>query len=200
MRHGVTKDKAIAESGVQLVAGAETSSTVIRYTILHLLTTPRVYQKLRKEIADAIAAGTASSPIRLEEAKRLPYLQAVIFEGIRMRPPGLYGHYKVVPAGGDTLGGIFVPGGTAVGHNSFSLMRRKDIFGQDVDIFRPERFLECSDAQRIEMDRAIDIHFGTGRWMCAGKQVAYTELYKIYFEVSAAGRSCCLVAAMLASC
>lgn len=100
-----------------------------------------------------------------------------------MRPPAPYGHYKVVPPGGDTLGGIFVPGGTAIGHNSMALMRRKDIFGEDAAFFRPERFLEANETQRLEMDRTIDIHFGTGRWMCAGKSVAYTELYKIYFEV-----------------
>lgn len=101
-----------------------------------------------------------------------------------MRPPAPYGHYKVVPRGGDTLNGIFIPEGTAVGHNSFSMMRRKEIFGEDVEIFRPERWLECSDAQRLQMDRTIDIHFGGGRWMCAGKQVALTELNKVYFEVS----------------
>lgn len=100
-----------------------------------------------------------------------------------MRPPAPYGHYKVVPPGGDTLNGMFIPEGTAVGHNSFSMMRRQDIFGADVEIFRPERWLECSDAQRQQMDRTIDIHFGGGRWMCAGKIVAYTELNKIYFEV-----------------
>lgn len=101
-----------------------------------------------------------------------------------MRPPAPYGHYKSVPPGGDTINGLFIPEGTAVGHNSFSMMRRKEVFGADVEVFRPERWLECSDAQRQQMDRTIDIHFGGGRWMCAGKMVAYTELHKIYFEVS----------------
>lgn len=183
MRHGIQKGPAIAEAPLQLIAGAETSSTVIRSTMGFLMTTPRVYQKLKSHINETIQAGAASSPITVEEAKKLPYLQAVLSEGIRMRPPAPYGHYKVVPPGGDTLNGLFIPEGTAVGHNSFSMMRRKEIFGEDVEIFRPERWLECTDAQRQQMDRTIDIHFGGGRWMCAGKLVAYTELYKIYFEL-----------------
>ncbi|KAK2595740.1 hypothetical protein N8I77_013765 [Diaporthe amygdali] len=183
MRHGVEKKSAIAEAPLQLVAGAETSSTIIRSTMGYLMTSPRVYQKLKEQIQDAIRAGVASSPITVEEAKKLPYLQAVIVEGIRMRPPAPYGHYKSVPPGGDTINGLFIPEGTAVGHNSFSMMRRRDIFGADVEVFRPERWLECSDAQRLQMDRTIDIHFGGGRWMCAGKIVAYTELHKIYFEL-----------------
>ncbi|KAG6364318.1 hypothetical protein INS49_005918 [Diaporthe citri] len=183
MRHGIEKGSAIAEVPLQLVAGAETSSTVIRSTMCFLMTSPRAYQKLKEHIQDAIQTGVASSPITVEEAKKLPYLQAVVAEGIRMRPPAPYGHYKSVPPGGDTINGMFIPEGTAVGHNSFSMMRRQEIFGADVEVFRPERWLECSEAQRHQMDRTIDIHFGGGRWMCAGKMVAYTELHKIYFEL-----------------
>lgn len=111
--------------------------------------------------------------------------QAVIQEGFRMRPPIIYGHYKVVPPEGDTFNGFFIPGGTGIGHNTMAMMRSEKIFGKDVDVFRPERFLECSQGERDEMERTIDLVFGMGRWMCAGKTVAQTELQKVYFEVSA---------------
>lgn len=75
MRHGIEKGPAIAEAPLQLVAGAETSSTVIRSTMGYLMTSPRIYQKLKEHIQDAIHAGVASSPITVEEAKTLPYLQ-----------------------------------------------------------------------------------------------------------------------------
>lgn len=75
MRHGIEKGPAIAEAPLQLVAGAETSSTVIRSTMGYLMTSPRIYQKLKEHIQDAIQAGVASSPITVEEAKTLPYLQ-----------------------------------------------------------------------------------------------------------------------------
>lgn len=75
MRHGIEKGPAIAEAPLQLVAGAETSSTVIRSTMGYLMTSPHVYRRLKEHIQDAIQAGAASSPITVEEAKRLPYLQ-----------------------------------------------------------------------------------------------------------------------------
>lgn len=75
MRHGVPRETAIAEVPTQLIAGAETSSTVIRSTMIHLMMTPRAYQRLKKENKDAVDSGAASSPITLAEAKKLPYLQ-----------------------------------------------------------------------------------------------------------------------------
>ena len=109
--------------------------------------------------------------------------QAVIWEGFRLRTPFTYGHYKLVPPEGDIINGIFIPGGTAIGHNTLAMARKESIFGKDVDIFRPERFLECSEAQKIEMERTLDMAFGGGRWMCAGKVVALMELNKVFFEV-----------------
>lgn len=75
MRHGIEKGPAIAEAPLQLVAGAETSSTVIRSTMGYLITSPRIYQTLKEHIQDAIQAGVVSSPITVDEAKALPYLQ-----------------------------------------------------------------------------------------------------------------------------
>lgn len=63
------------ELAVQLPAGSETSTTAIRGIMLHLLSSPRAYQKLQHEIMTGIKEGRISSPIRNEEAKRLPYLQ-----------------------------------------------------------------------------------------------------------------------------
>ena len=76
-----------------------------------------------------------------------------------------------------------MPGGTRIGHNSIALTRNKRIFGEDADIFRPERFIECSADKKQEMMRAIDIVFGGGRWTCSGKGIAFMELNKFYFEV-----------------
>ena len=75
-----------------------------------------------------------------------------------------------------------------MGHNIAAITHKESIFGEDVDVFRPERFLECDKETRLEMDRAIDTAFGGGRWMCAGRVVATMELTKVLFEV----RSFCL--------
>jgi cytochrome P450 len=64
-------------------------------------------------------------------------------------------------------------------------MRRQSTFGNDVNEFRPERFLECHKDKKTEMEHAISTAFGGGRWMCAGRNVAEMELNKLIFEVRA---------------
>lgn len=91
---------------------------------------------------------------------------------------------KKVPPEGDTINGMFVPGGTRIGHNTSAMQRSTAIFGDDVSIFRPERWLEASPEKVKEMATVVEMVFGYGRWMCAGKIIAFIELNKIFVEVS----------------
>ena len=63
------------EAILMFVAGSDTSATITRITIFYIISTPRVYQRLKQEIAEAIRDGKVSSPITMAEAKALPYLQ-----------------------------------------------------------------------------------------------------------------------------
>lgn len=101
-----------------------------------------------------------------------------------MRPPAAGLYPKSVPPQGDTIAGQFVPGGTAIGMNTASLTRSRVHFGDDAELFRSERFEEADVAARAEMERLVELVFGHGRWMCAGKPVAFMELNKALFEVS----------------
>lgn len=187
MSHGLTQEQCESEALFMVVAGSETTASVIRVTVLHIMSAPLVYNRLKQEIKEALNDGRVThQPIRIEEAKRLPYLQAVIYEGMRMRSPapGLYP--KAVPAGGDTLCGKFVPEGVAIGMNTSAMLASTKLFGEDANVFRPERFLEVDEAKKAEMQRNVELIFGTGRWMCAGKPVAHMELNKIFFEVGTA--------------
>lgn len=58
-----------------IIAGSDTTASVIRITMLYLMTCPQVYRKLKDEIAASIRDGKASYPISLDEARKLPYLQ-----------------------------------------------------------------------------------------------------------------------------
>lgn len=91
---------------------------------------------------------------------------------------------KVVPRHGDVLGGKFVRGGTKIAVDTWSMGRRADIYGEDVDVFRPERFLEVSTQKRAEMVRTAELIFGSGRYTCPGKNMALMELNKVFVEVS----------------
>lgn len=126
---------------------------------------------------------------RTHEAHILHW-QAVIYEGLRMRPPVPTRFPKVVPPGGDEIDGRFIPGGTAVGWNLTRMMRSPRHWGPDGDVFRPERFADAGEDARASRERLVDMAFGHGRFSCAGKPLALMELNKVYFEVSP--RSCCL--------
>ena len=185
MKHGLTQTECEVEGLFMVVAGTESTASAIRSVLVHTMSTPGVYAQLKAEIATAVRAGAASSPVvRNEEAVRLPVLQAVIYEGIRMRPPLLGLLPTVVPAGGDTLAATRVPAGTAICANASSLLRSEALFGPDADVFRPGRFLDLPDADRAAMQRNVELAFGWGQWQCVGKTIAFMELHKIVFEVS----------------
>ncbi|ORY68234.1 cytochrome P450 [Pseudomassariella vexata] len=182
IRGGMTKDEIDCETILQIVAGSDTTATAIRSTMLHIISTPRVYQRLKAEIKDAVESGKVSSPITMGQAKNLPY-----FQHHMGRPPhALARRVRILqrhPPAGETINGLFIPGGTAVGCNFVAMMRLKSVFGQDSQVFRPERFLEASEEKRNEMIRTVDLAFGHGRWMCAGKVLAMIELNKVTFEL-----------------
>jgi cytochrome P450 len=182
VRNGIPQKQIEAEILIQIMAGSDTTSSAIRSTFLRLLTSPRALSKLRAEIDAAVADGRTSTPIQQSEAKQLPYLQAVIKEGLRINPPYLGQLSKEVPAGGDSYNGMYLPAGTHIGHNTFSLTRLP-VFGADVDMFRPERWLEAKPEAQREMEKTLELIFGYGRWVCLGKNVAYLEMDKVYFEV-----------------
>ncbi|PCD35950.1 hypothetical protein AU210_008505 [Fusarium oxysporum f. sp. radicis-cucumerinum] len=178
--HGLTQKEAESEILLQIVAGSDTTATAIRSAMLHIITNPLVYSKLRAEITDT----TFSEPIIPDSIGRdLPYLQAVIKEGLRIFPPVAGLMSKQVPPQGDTWKGKFIPGGTKIGYCAWGIFRREDIWGSDAGEFRPERWLESKGEKLREMENALELIFSYGRWQCLGRPVALMELNKVYVEL-----------------
>ncbi|KAI0600486.1 cytochrome P450 [Biscogniauxia sp. FL1348] len=182
-RHGLTQSECESEALFMFIAGSDTTAAAIRNTLMHIITTPLVYQRLKEEIAAAIRDGKVSRPITLAQARSLPYLKAVIFEGLRTRPVTTSILAKDVPPGGDIYKGQLIPEGTSIGMNIPSVLRSKALFGEDAKIFRPERFLEVDAETQAELQRNVEFVFGNGRWMCSGRPIAFMELHKVYFEL-----------------
>jgi unspecific monooxygenase len=140
-----------------LVAGHETTASMLCWAFDLVLGDPRVEAKLRAEIAgvDPAAAG------------RLPYLDAVVKEALRMRP--------VIPAVGRvlkspmTLAGYDIPAGALVVPAVFLVHQRPDVY-PDPEAFLPERFV----------DRKVDpyawLPFGGGVRRCLGMAFALYEM------------------------
>jgi cytochrome P450 len=184
MRHGLTAEEVSSEALLQIAAGSDTSATTIRAVMLHLLANPPAYKKLQAEIDSSIRVGKISSPIKDTEARQLPYLQAVIKEGLRILPPATGVMFRTVPAGGDIVAGKFVPAGTQIGSSHLAVQHSKTVFGGDAGLFRPERWLETTDPARLaEMTNTVDLVFHYGKYRCMGSNVAYMEFNKVFVEL-----------------
>lgn len=173
---------------VLIIAGADSSAYSMSTILASLLTNPRTYLTLRFAIDAAIDNGAiqaSGAPVTEAEATKLPYLQAVLREGFRMFPPLISLASKQVPVGGDVVNGYFVPGGTQIGHNMFGVGRLKSFWGEDADVFRPERWLEAGSGteREREMQAVLDLNFGSGKYQCLGKNIANMELNKVFVEI-----------------
>jgi cytochrome P450 len=149
--------------------------------LLHVITNPLVYARLKEELHLAAARELISSPATELEIKQLPYLQACIKEGLRVYPPVVALRDRLVPEGGDTLRGTFVPGGTNIGLNLPAALR-DEVFGSDPAVFRPERWLDADAEQLQRMERVHELVFNYGFTRCLGVRLATTMIGKFFVE------------------
>ncbi|KAJ9612576.1 hypothetical protein H2200_004173 [Cladophialophora chaetospira] len=167
--HGLTQKDAESEPLVQIVAGSDTTATVIRIGIFHASTSPLVYRKLQEEIDIGVEAGRMSSPIKDTEARALPYLQAFIKECFRIWPP-ITGIVPRISNTDAVVCGYRIPVNTNVGWSARSVMRDRGIFGDDADLFWPERWLRTQGEELRTMENTIELIFGQ-------------ELNKVFIEL-----------------
>jgi len=137
----------------------------------------RVISKLRAEFEPHPA------PITDAVARRLPYLQAVIKEGLRIFPPVVGLMSKEVPPSGDVIDGKHLPAGTKIGFGAYGIYRNRSIWGDDADSFRPERWLDVPREKLQIMESTLELVFSYGKYKCLGKDLAMMELNKVFVEV-----------------
>jgi cytochrome P450 len=168
------------------MVGTDSTATAVRCIFYYIVTNPRVYAALQRELDQALANGDLHRPIlRDAEARKLPYLQACITEGLRIWPPVAALAYKKVPAEGERLeDGRFVPAGTNIGISTWAVHHSAAMYGPDADVYRPERWLEAKGEKLLAMNRCMELIFGGGRYTCLGKTIAFLELNKAIAEVS----------------
>ena len=179
------------------VAGGDTTTIALRSVLYNVVKNPRVYAKLMAELS----AEPLSRPVvTYQEAMALPYLSACIREALRIHPSIGLGLERVVPASGLVLpDGYTLPGGTKVSMNAWIVARDRTIFGDDADVFRPERWLRGEGDEKEEFEARLagmkraDLVFGAGSRSCIGKNVSFLEIYKavpsllMAFELEVAG-------------
>ncbi|KAK4190043.1 putative sterigmatocystin biosynthesis P450 monooxygenase [Podospora australis] len=104
---------------------------------------------------------------------KLPFLDAVVMEGLRCFPAIPMSLPRHVPQGGRDIDGFHLPGGTIVSCQAYSVQRIDKTVFPDPDTFRPERWLDPNgDAERKKLFFA----FANGGRGCVGKHLALAEM------------------------
>lgn len=96
-----------------IAAGSDTTSISLSSVLYHLCKHPNVAETLRKEIDDMAARREISDPVTFQQAQKMPYLQAVLKEALRMHPATGLPLGRVVPDGGALISGRVFPKGVS---------------------------------------------------------------------------------------
>lgn len=110
---GFTQNDVLIGAYSSIVAGADTTWMSLGSVMYYLHKHPEKLAKLRNEIDRMAKQGEISDPVTFEEAKKMPYLNAVIKECQRMHSPTGLPLWRTVPEGGATLCGRFFPEGVS---------------------------------------------------------------------------------------
>ncbi|EYU32021.1 hypothetical protein ABFS82_02G153700 [Erythranthe guttata] len=148
------------------LAGMDTTAATVEWAMTELLRNPRKMSKLRDEIRDIVGENK-----RMEESdiQRLPYLQAVVKESLRLHPPGPFLIPHKAEAAGLEINGYKIPKNAQILVNVWAIGRDSAVW-PEADSFSPERFL---DGQIDFKGKDFElIPFGSGRRICPGLPLA----------------------------
>ena len=146
-----------------VVGGAETTAKALSWCLRGLLSRPQAVARLRQEL-DTVLGDRAMTA---EDLKNLPYLEAVVHEGLRHQSVGPLGAPRLTKKA-IVLGGFRIPPETTIVQALHELGRGPDF--PDPDIFDPDRFY----GRDIKMREWLP--FGGGSRKCTGMGLALVEM------------------------
>lgn len=130
----------IVNGALFIIAGTESTSGFLTglFNLITWADNKHILDKLTHEIRSSFKS---DAHLNFEELVKLPYLTAVIEEGLRIFPSAPIGFIRTVPSGGDTVSGHFIPEGTTVSVCMWAATHSERNFS-DPYVFRPERWLD----------------------------------------------------------
>ncbi|CAI6094821.1 unnamed protein product [Clonostachys chloroleuca] len=167
---GMSKLEITENSATLILAGSETTATLLSGATFLLLKNRDKYEMLTKEIRSAFES---AEDITLGKVNQLEYLLAVLNESLRMYPPVPAGLPRLAPAAGEFIEGYWIPANTSVSVPHWSAYRSAGNF-REPDSFIPERWL--NDPLYASDVKSILQPFSYGPRNCIGKNLAYAEM------------------------
>ncbi len=161
-----------------LLAGADTVASGLCASLFHILTSsPSVQSAIVAEIDAARAAHRLSpTPQFLEILEHCPFFVACVRESMRLSPgvPNILPRLVSAESPLVLSDGKVVPNGTEVASNPWISHRDAASFGEDAEVWRPQRWLE----DRADVLERLNFTFGFGSRVCLGKDIALMEILK----------------------
>ncbi|KAI8319089.1 cytochrome P450 4F12 [Martensiomyces pterosporus] len=162
----MTPSQVTAEAIIMFLAGADTSSSTLTWTIHLLMLHPQHYRRIVDEVWSNF---DKDHLITFDEAKeKLPFLEACVYESMRIHSvsPSIP---RTVPPGGVTLQGHFIPEGYTCMVATPAANMNKDMWDEP-HIFNPERFIGNEENKRNILT------FSSGVRICPGRHLAWVEM------------------------
>ncbi|KAM0293758.1 hypothetical protein ACHAPM_011480 [Fusarium culmorum] len=161
-------DQAMEEDArLLIIAGSDTVASAITNALYHLSKNPDCYQALQDAMWQHFPNG--DSEWTYEKVRAVPYLNWVINESLRLRPPVPGGLTRVTPPEGLRVGKCFIPGDTVISVPTYT-MQRDERYWSDALSFKPERWKDLST------EMVPWIVFTRGQGSCPGKPLAMMEV------------------------
>ncbi|KAL8312494.1 hypothetical protein RB597_002900 [Gaeumannomyces tritici] len=171
----LTRHEMYSNAAAFVLAGSETSATLLSALTYLLLRDPQRMHRLVREIRSF----GSEDDMTLEALAQMEYLNACISEGLRVFPPLPTSGPRVVPRDGGIVCGDFVPGGTHVGIYHYAAYHSPANF-EEPDSFLPERWLPGSGFR--DKKEAYE-PFSIGPLNCIGQSLAYHEMRLLMAKV-----------------
>ena len=165
----LSDEEIVAQSIIFLLAGYETSSNTLSFTLYYLAVNSDVQDKLRTEIKEAIESNV-KKPL-YDVAQNIEYLDCVVKEALRLCPPAAQMNRECAEDY-DLKNGIHIPAGTEILIPFYAMHHDPDAW-EDPERFDPERFRgPAKDARHAYQF----LPFGAGPRTCIGMRFALLEI------------------------
>ncbi|KAI3671919.1 hypothetical protein L1987_87116 [Smallanthus sonchifolius] len=166
----------VSMCGEFLNAGTDTTSTSLQWIMANLVKHPHIQRKIYDEIVAVVGPPReVESVINEEDLAKMPYLKAVVLEGLRRHPPG---HF-VLPhrvMKDVEVEGYTIPEGATINFMVGEMGLDPKVWDEPME-FKPERFLGNDGVFDISGSKGIKMMpFGAGRRICPGSDLAMLHL------------------------
>ncbi|KAK6243706.1 hypothetical protein QUC31_010115 [Theobroma cacao] len=155
-----------------LNAGTDPTSTALQWIMANLVKYPLIQEKLYMEIKGVV--GDAAEEVKEDDLRKMPYLKAVILEGLRRHPPAHFLFHGVTE---DVIFNDFLVPRKGIIIFFIEEMGLDSKIWEDPLAFKPERFLRGEEEVDITGRKEIKmIPFGAGRRICPAHSLTMLHL------------------------